>query len=320
VGIKHAINMGLLGQQRDRFHVYTEPRSLAERLDLLRAIPGYQGIEVIYPLEFREREARIGEIRASGWPVAAINLNVKADAKWRNGSFTSSDKGTRQAAIRDLKASMDLAAELGTDVVTCCTLIDGHNYAFQADYVAQWHWLVEGIREAARHRSDVRVALEYKSKESRKHCTLGDAGRALHLCHQAELDNVGVTFDVGHALIAGECPAAACALIADAGKLFYTHFNDNGTDWDWDMIPGSVFVWDLLETLYYLQRTDWSGWLSYDVVTRSGDDIVGVQVATMRVMQAAEKLLKKIGREQLDAMIARGAPHESVPALWEALL
>ena len=29
-------------------------------------------------------EARIGEIRASGWPVAAINLNVKADAKWRN--------------------------------------------------------------------------------------------------------------------------------------------------------------------------------------------------------------------------------------------
>ena len=119
---------------------------------------------------------------------------------------------------------------------------------------------------------------------------------------------MGVTFDVGHALIAGECPAAACALIADAGKLFYTHFNDNGTDWDWDMIPGSVHVWDLLETLYYLQRADWSGWLSYDVVTRSGDDLVGVQVATMRVMQAAEKLLKKIGRERMDAMIARGAP------------
>ena len=72
--------------------------------------------------------------------------------------------------------------------------------------------------------------------------------------------------------------------------------------------------------MYYLQRIDWSGWLSYDVVTRSGDDVVGVQVATMRVMQAAEKLLKKIGRERMDAMIARGAPHESMTALWEALL
>ena len=186
--IRHAINMGLLGQQRDRFHVYTEPRSLAERLELLRAVPGYQGIEVVYPLEFRERDARIGEIRASGWTVAAINLNVKSDPQWRNGSFTSSDKDTRQAAIRDLKISMDLAAELGTDLVTCCTLIDGHNYPFQADYVAQWHRLVEGIREGARHRADVRIALEYKTKESRKHCTLGDAGRALHLCHQVELE------------------------------------------------------------------------------------------------------------------------------------
>jgi len=318
--IKHAVNMGLLGQQRDRFHVYTEQRSLAERLDMLHVIPGYQGIEVVYPAEFRDLAAGVGVIKASGWTVAAVNLNVKSDAKWRNGSFTSNDKAIRKDAIRDLKTSMDLAADLGADLVTCCTLIDGHNYAFQADYVAQWHWLVEGIREGASHRRDVQVGLEYKTKEVRKHCTLGDAGRSLHLCHQVGLENVGVTFDVGHALIAGEAPAAACALVADAGKLFYTHFNDNGTDWDWDMIPGSVHTWDLLETLYYLQRCDWSGWLSYDVVTRSGDDVLGVQVATLRVMQAAEKLLTKIGRDKLDAMVMRGAPHESVPALWEALL
>jgi xylose isomerase len=86
------------------------------------------------------------------------------------------------------------------------------------------------------------------------------------------------------------------------------------------MIPGSVHVWDLLETLYYLQRVNWSGWFSYDVLTRSGDNVLGVQVATMRVMQAAEKLLAKIGMQRLEAMIARGAPHESVAALWEALL
>jgi len=320
MGIRHAVSLGLLGQQRDRFHIYTEPRSLAERLEKLHAIPGCQGIEAVYPAEFRDLEAGSRQIVASGWPVSAVNLNVKGDAKWRNGSFTTTDKGIRREAIRDLKTCMDLAMELGTGLVTCCPLIDGHNYAFQADYVAQWHWLVDGIREAASHRSDVRVSLEYKTKESRNYCTLADAGRALHLCHQVGLDNVGITFDFGHALIAAESPAATCALIADAGKLFYTHFNDNGGDWDWDMIPGSVHVWELLETLYYLQRCDWSGWFCYDVLTRSGDDVVGVQVATLRVMQAAEKLLTKIGRERLQAMIVRGAPHESVAALWEALV
>lgn len=318
--VRHAIMIGLLGRQSDRFHTYTEPKSLAERLEMLSKIPGCQGIEVVYPAEFRELEEGRRLILASGWPVSAVNLNVKGDAKWRNGSFTSPDPAIRADAVRDLKLCMDLAADLGTDLVTCCPLIDGHNYPFQADYLQQWHWLEESIREAARHRPDVRISLEYKPSESRNFCTLGDMGRALYLCQQVGLDNVGITFDLGHALIAREAPAAMVALAADAGKLFYVHFNDNGRDWDWDMIPGSVHVWDLLETLYYLQRVNWQGWFSYDVLTRSGDDVLGVQVATMRVMKAAEKLLSKIGVQHLAEMIAQGAPHESIPLLWEALL
>ena len=56
------------------------------------------------------------------------------------------------ATLLDLFPRMvhDLAAELGTDMVTCCPLIDGHNYSFEADYMAQWRWLEEGIAEAAR--------------------------------------------------------------------------------------------------------------------------------------------------------------------------
>jgi len=320
MNIRHAVMLGLLGQQRDRFHVYTEPRSLAERLDMLRQIPACQGIEVVYPAEFRDLEAGAQEIRRSGWPVSAVNLNVKGDAKWRKGAFTSTDKGIRADAVRDLKTCMDLAADLEADLVTCCPLIDGHNYCFQVDYRDQWHWLVEGIRSAASHRSDVRVSLEYKFNESRNYCILADSGRALHLCAQVGLENVGITYDVGHALIAHEAPAATATLVADAGKLFYMHFNDNARDWDWDMIPGSVHVWDLLETLYYLDKLNWEGWFCYDVLTRSGDDVIGVQTATLRVMSVAEQLLDKIGRDRLAELVAKGAPHECVPLLWESLL
>jgi len=318
--VRHAVMVGLLGQQRDRFHVYTPARSLPERLELLHQIPGCEGIEVVYPSEFAHMEEGVRQIKASGWPVSAVNLNVKRDPKWRNGSFTSPDPQVRAEAVHELKVAMDLAAELGANLVTCCPLIDGHNYCFQVDYVRQWNWLVEGIREAASYRSDVRVSLEYKIMEARNYCILGDAGRALWLCEQVGLENVGITFDVGHALIAKEAPAATAALVAEAGKLFYMHFNDNDRFWDWDMIPGAVHVWDLVETLYYLDRFGWQGWFCYDVLTRSGDDVLGVQVAALRVMKAAEKLLHKLGRERLTELIMRGAPHESVPFLWESLL
>ena len=320
MAVRHAVMVGLLGQQRDRFHTYTEPRSLSERLELLHRIKGCDGIEVVYPSEFGDLDRGLQEIKASGWPVSAVNLNVKGDDKWRNGSFTASDPQIRADAVRDLKLSMDLAADLGAGLVTCCPLIDGHNYVFQADYVRQWHWLVEGIAEGARHRSDVRLSVEYKLNESRNYCILADSGRALYLCSSIDMDNVGITYDVGHALVAGESPGATTALVADAGRLFYMHFNDNGGDWDWDMIPGSVHVWDLLETLYYLDRSQWDGWFCYDVLTRSGDDVVGVQATTLRVMSLADRLLGRMGRDRIASLIAKGAPHESIAFLWESLL
>jgi len=320
MNVKHAVMVGLLGSQHDRFHTYTGARDLAERLDLLHQIPGCDGIEPVYPNEFRALESSTAQIKASGWAISAVNLNVKGDDKWRDGSFTNTDAQLRADAVRDLKIALDLAAELGADMVTCCPLIDGHNYLFQADYVKQWHWLVEAVREGASYRPDVRLSMEYKINESRNYCILADSGRALHLCNQVGLDNVGVTYDVGHALVAHESPAATAALVDDAGKLFYMHFNDNARDWDWDMIPGSVNVWDLIETLYYLDRAGWEGWFCYDILTRSGDDVIGVQSATLEVMRMAEELLDKIGRDTLADLIAAGAPHNTIPALWKALL
>jgi len=316
--IRHAVMVGLLGEQHDRFHTYTPARTLSERLDMLRSIPRCEGIEVVYPAEFRDLSTGARIIRASGWPISAVNLNVKGDAQWRNGSFTSTDPATRAAAVRDMKICMDLAADLGTDTVTCCPLIDGHNYVFQVDYVSQWDWLREGIREAAQYRPDIRISLEFKINESRNYCILGDTGRALYLCSELGLPNVGITYDMGHALVAKEAPAATTALALQAGKLFYMHINDNATEWDWDMIPGSTHVWELVETLYYLDRHAWEGWFCYDLSVRSGDDAVAIQTTTMQVVDAANALLDKLGRDRLAVLIAEGAPHRTVAALWEA--
>jgi len=317
--LKHSVMVGLMGRQADRFHEYQPARDLAERLEMAASVRGIEGIEVVYPADFADVEAGLEQIKQSGLPVSAVNLNVKAARKWQAGSFTATDPDLRADAVADLKTAMDLAAELDAWMVTCCPLIDGHNYSFQADYTRQWQWLEEGVAEGARHRDDVKISLEYKPNEARNYCILGDMGRSLYLCQKLGLANVGVTMDVGHALVAGETPAEMVALAHGAGRLFYVHFNDNARDWDWDMLPGAVFLWDLVETLFYLDRLDWEGWLAYDVLTRNGDPVEQMN-ATIAIVKAGQGLLDKIGRHRLEQFIDEGIPARAFEHLVRSLL
>jgi xylose isomerase len=317
--VRHSVMVGLMGRQADRFHEYQPARELPERLEMARRVQGADGIEVVYPQDFTHLEQSVSQVKACGLPVSAVNLNVKTARKWQAGSFTSASPAVRADAVADLKVAMDLAAELGTGMVTCCPLIDGHNYSFQVDYARQWAWLEEGIAEGARHRADVRLSLEYKLNESRNYCILSDMGRALYLCERLRLPNVGVTMDVGHALVAKETPAEALCLAHGAGRLFYVHFNDNAREWDWDMLPGSVNLWDLVETVFHLDRLGWEGWLAYDVLTRNGDPVEQMN-ATIAIMKAAEQLVSKIGRHRLEECIAEGIPARTFEQLFRSLL
>jgi len=317
--LKHAVMVPLMGRQADRFHEYQPAQDLPERLAMVRRVRGVDGIEIVYPQDFADPRLTVAMVQEAELPVSAVNLNVKSAKKWQSGSFTSTDPQLRADAAADLKTAMDLAAELDAWMVTCCPLIDGHNYNFQVDYLKQWSWLEEGIAEAARHRSDVRISLEYKLNESRNYAILGDMGRTLYLCEQLGMPHVGVTMDVGHALVAKETPAEMLCLAAQAGRLFYVHFNDNGREWDWDMLPGSVNLWDLVEMAFYLDRLDWEGWLAYDVLTRDGDPVKTMD-ATIAIVQAAEALLDKLGRANLQAFVDEGIPAHAFEYLVRSLL
>ena len=316
---KHSVMVSLMGRQADRFHEYQPARDLSERLAMVKRVRGVEGIEIVYPGDFADPKETVAMVRDAGLPVSAVNLNVKSAQKWQTGAFTSSDPQLRADAVADLKTTMDLAAELEARMVTCCPLIDGHNYNFQVDYLHQWRWLEEGIAEAARHRSDVKISLEYKLNEARNYIVLGDMGRTLYLCERLGIPHVGVTMDVGHALVAKETPAEMMCLAAQAGRLFYVHFNDNAREWDWDMLPGSVNLWDLIEMMFYLDRLDWEGWLAYDVLTRNGDPVETMS-ATIEIVNTSEKLLDKLGREQLQQFIEEGIPARTFEHLVKSLL
>lgn len=319
MAIRNSILLGTLGRYADRFHQYQEPRSLEQRLDIARTIPRTNGVEPVYPQDLGHKGEGVAAVKNSGLAVSAVNVNVKGEEIFRHGSFTARDAAVRKRSVDYLKTAMDMAADLGTDMLSVCPLIDGWDYSFEVDYQDQWQWITECFKEATAYRSDIRISIEYKAYEVRNRIILPNMGRTLHFCDVVGAPNLGVTMDVGHALIAGETPAAEMCIAQAAGRLFYVHFNDNDRGADWDMLPASVNFWETLETLYYIDKLGWDGWIAYDVFTRNGDNAEAV-AATFEIMENLGKLVKRIGFDELTRLKDEGVPARAFNKMIAALV
>lgn len=311
---KFSIILGFLGRLNDRFSSYGQPRDLAAKFDLASQIEGLQGVELVYPFDFADPTETRALLERYHLSVSTVNVNLKAEPKFHRGALTSRDPGIRREAVQYMQQAMNLAAEFGCFMVTMAPLADGYDYPFETDYQQAWRWFLDGIGEAAAYRSDVRVSLEYKQSEPRAKVILPNAGTSLAAALQVGLPNVGVTMDMGHALYAGESTAQAAALLAHAGKLFLVHVNDNYRNWDWDMIPGSVNPWDMVELMLYLDRMGYDGWLTSDVAPFRLDPVKTCS-ATYRSLRWAAALVEKLGPDRLWQIVCQGDPIDALAAI-----
>ena len=294
----YSIILGFMGKLQDRFSVYQKERTVEEKLRLVSQVEGVSGVEMVYPNELSDVAQVRDLLEKYKLRLTAVNVNLKGDPRWHQGALTARDKATRQEAVRWLERGMDIAAELGSFVVTVCPLADGHDYPFEIDYLRAWRDFVQGIRAAADYRSDVRLSIEYKQSEPRARVLLSNASKSLYALTKIDRPNVGVTLDMGHALYGGESCAESVVLLADAGKLFLVHGNDNYRNWDWDLIPGFVNLWDLIESTYYLRRMEYSGAITFDVFPARLDPVKTMQ-ASLRMYRLVEGLIDQIGMETL---------------------
>jgi xylose isomerase len=158
---KYAIILGFMGKLNDRFSSYGTPRDLAQKIEAAAQIEGLRGLELVYPFDF----AAVAETRRllaqHKLECSSVNVNIKAEPKFHLGALTSKDPGIRREAVSYVKTGLDIAAELGVNLVTCCPLSDGYDYAFEIDHAQAWKWFIEGVGEAASHRPAVRLSLEY---------------------------------------------------------------------------------------------------------------------------------------------------------------
>lgn len=288
---KYSVFLGNVGSCSDRYcGAYDAPFTVAELFERCKSIALLGGVDLVLTPELLGAMDTAREcLAATGLKVVSVAVDHFTQAKWRQGTFSSVDPVVRRQAVEATKDAMDLAASLDCELVTIWPGQDGYDYLFQADYLQERTWFAEGVREACQHRRDIRVSLEYKSKEPRTHSYLSSAATALLTLDEIAAPNCGVALDYGHALLGYENPAESVALLKKHGdKLFHVHINDNFRHWDDDMIVGSVHTLECLEFLYWLRRTGYDGWMTIDQFPyrEDGRDAVAESAAWLDCLEA----------------------------------
>lgn len=305
---KYAVILGNLGNTRDRFcGAYKSSPPTEQMLEQAAKIPHVSGIELVgtWDVDIHTAPAMKSALRDLKLECVSVIPDLFGDPDYGMGSFSHHQPAIRRKAIDYTRQMCEIARDLGCQTLNLWPGQDGYDYLLAADYERQRAWMCEALVELATTYPDLRFALEYKPKEPRTHSLLARMADTLLMCLDTGQPNVGVTIDTGHAFVAGEVVGEAVVLAQRAGqRLFHMHFNDNHGTWDDDMIVGSVHSICYIETLYWLDRCGYSGWLSMDQYPYREDGAGAISESILwlnrfdQVMQA--------NRETIDDLVQRG--------------
>lgn len=200
------------------------------------SIAGFDAVDIwggrphAYRNDLREHEIR--HIRSIvddlGMEIASF---IPAQVRYPS-SLCSPNKNIRMDSVRYLKASIEAAVRLGAPIIT---ISPGHTLHDQG-LDDGWERLADSldrICEFAGH-YNVLVAIEPGNKFQTD--LINTTIQALDMIDQLGCDNLGVLFDSGNALLAGEDISSAIEHLGD--RLFHVHVNDNDGVKAQKLIPG----------------------------------------------------------------------------------
>ncbi len=274
---------------------YRDPMRMQDRIVALSKIRGVKAVEVSqtdisadFPAKEVKRLLKEYNLGCSG-----VVADLANDRRFALAAFGHQHPKSRNAAIDEGRKAVDTARLLGATEVTIKLYSDGFDYPFHIDYVAHWNTLISSIKTIAKYATpDVNIAVAYKPREPRKFLTVSSVGKALSLCQEIAMKNVGVAFHFPHAMMAGENPAESIAFLTRSNKLFQVYMSDCYRFWDDMMMPGSVHMWELLEALFYLRTTKFKGYLTLDMLPQRIDPSQACQIAVGNLAIFWKKLEK----------------------------
>lgn len=300
--IKVSVGVWYLGATSDRFVKagYRPDKTMIERFELAAAIPGAGGLEMHYPTEVTDDNYKALKKVADdlGLKIVQFCPHLWVDPRWKFGQFSNPDPKLRRAAIDLAKRTTDIAQYMEAEIMVYWPAQDGYDYPFQVDHARRLDDLVSGLAEWVNYIPTQKIVLEYKAWEPRARIMLPTVGHCMTVVNEINRPNFGVNLDVGHALIMKENLAESFALICRYNKLFHTHWNDNWTLFDDDVIVGTVNTWQTLEALFWLGEWGYDGWFGLDLFPYREDPARAAEESILNLKFGYE-LLERVARAEL---------------------
>jgi len=159
-----------------------------------------------------------------------------------DGAYTANDPKARAYAIDRSKKAVDIANELGTDLMVLWLAREGTYLREAKDVVRATEQLLEAINTLLDYDPSLRIAIEPKPNEPMDLAYIPTMGHALALGFQAkDPSRLGVLMESAHSVLAGLDPADEIGFAMALGKLWSVHLNDqNGLKFDQDRAFGTV--------------------------------------------------------------------------------
>jgi xylose isomerase len=199
-----------------------------------------------------------------------MTTNLFTHPVFKDGAFTSNDRGVRRFALRKVIRNLDLAAELGATTYVFWGGREGAEVDAGKDVAAALDRYREGIDLLAAYVKEqgygIRFAIEPKPNEPRGDILLPTAGHALAFIAELEHgDIVGINPEVGHEQMAGLNYTAGIAQALWAGKLFHIDLNgQRGIKYDQDLVFGHGDLLNAFSTVDLLENGAPGGGPRYD--------------------------------------------------------
>ena len=267
MNIKYSVFISNVGSCCDRYcKAYGKDYSIEELFERVKEIPSIEAVDIVLTQDFKNNINTVRNcIEKTKLKIASVAVDTFSNPIYQHGSFASTNCDVRKQAIEDAKFAVDFAKEMNCKTVTLWPGQDGYDYMFSADYIKERTLFSDAFKEICEYNKNIDVTLEYKLKEPRTHSYISTVGATLLMVNDVKCDNAGIALDYGHAVLGYENPAESVAMCKMYGnRLKHIHINDNYGVWDDDMIVGNVHTIAYLEFLYWLKKTDYNGYITFD--------------------------------------------------------
>ncbi|MDH6207301.1 xylose isomerase [Aurantimicrobium minutum] len=221
-----------------------------------------------------ERQKQIDRLKQAladtGIIIPMITTNLFSHPVFKDGGFTSNDRGVRRFALRKALRNLDLAAEMGAKTFVMWGGREGAEYDSAKDIQGALQRYREGVNLMTSYVKDkgydIRFAIEPKPNEPRGDILLPTVGHAMAFINTLEHpDLVGLNPEVGHEQMAGLNFTAGIAQAIEHGKLYHIDLNgQKGVKFDQDLVFGHGDILNAFSLVDLLEFGGPNGGRSYD--------------------------------------------------------